>query len=126
MIEVISLLLGLVIAYSVYQNPYSDGAQMVYIGAAMNAVAFISNDFQMPVFDQSLTQERLNEVDFLHRHKLGNDKSNFKFLCDWLDFGFMDASPGDLTMFFGTFYSLTNFKLVSNGQNVVLKYEYRF
>ena len=122
----IGLLLSLIVAYSVWQSPYSDGAQMVYIGAAMNAVAFVSNNFQMPVFDQGLTQKKIDEHDIFHRHKLGDENSNFKFLCDWMDFGFMITSPGDLMMFLGSFYNLTGFKLVSEGQNLTLKYEYRF
>ena len=122
----IGLLLSLIVAYSVWQSPYSDGAQMVYVGAMLNAVALVSNGFQMPVFDQNLTPKKLRKVDFLNRHKIGNEQANFKILCDWLNFGFMDASPGDLIMFFGAFYNFTGFQLVPNSQNLTLKYEYRF
>lgn len=122
----ISLLLGLAVAYSVWQNPYSDGAQMVYVGAMLNAVALVSNGFQMPVFDQNLTPKKLRKVDFLNRHKIGNEQANFKILCDWINFGFMNASPGDLIMFLGAFYNFTGLNLASNGQNITIKYEYCF
>ncbi|WP_036226474.1 DUF5317 family protein [Mesoaciditoga lauensis] len=122
----INIILGLLVAYSIWMNPMGDGAQMAYIGAAMNLTALVSNGFQMPVFAPGLTEKKIQERDPFHIHKLGNENSKFKILCDWLNFGYAVFSPGDLLMLFGAFYNITGFQLVKNGQNITLKYEYRF
>ena len=122
----INILLGLLVAYSILMNPTGDGAQMAYVGAAMNLTALISNGFQMPVFAPGLTEKKIQERDPFHLHKLGDEKANFKLLCDWLDFGFMVASPGDMLMLFGAFFNFSGVQLVSNGQNTTLKMQFRF
>ena len=122
----IGILMGLVVAYSVLQNPYSDGSQMIYVGETLNFIALATNGWQMPVFSEGLTEKRLHELDPLDRHKLGNDQTNFKFLCDWANIGIGVASPGDLLMFYGTFMNIFHeyFRVTSNG--IVLKVQYRF
>lgn len=122
----VSLLLGLVVAYSIFQNPTGDGAQMAYVGMAMNFVAISTNGWQMPVFAQRLTEEKIDKYDPLHRHKLGDANTNFKILCDWIDFGYAILSPGDVFTLFGAFYNVTGFQFVKNKQGLTLKYQFQF
>ena len=121
-----ALLLGFIVGWAIMQNPTSDGAQIAYIGMAMNFVAVASNGWQMPVFAPDITEKQIKEKDPFMRHKVGDEKTNFKLLCDWLDFGFMIASPGDLLMFYGAFMNLTNQFLVITPTKITLKYQFVF
>lgn len=110
----VNILLGLLLAYSVAISPNSDGSQLVYVGAAMNLVAVATNGWQMPVFAPEVTKKKLEERDPFHRHKLGDVNTNFKFLCDWLDFGVIIMSPGDMLMSYGAFMNYGKISLSRN------------
>ena len=121
-----NIIIGLLIAYSVWMTPGSDGSQLIYTGALLNFIAVASNGWQMPVFAPGLTQERLAKSDPFHRHKLGDSNTNFKLLCDWLDFDFMISSPGDLLMFYGAIMNYSHQRLIVTNKAVTLELNWRW
>lgn len=88
-----------IFAYRLYR-PAIWGAASVVLGTVLNRFAIAQNGGKMPVFPSLsyitgyLTPEALDSMDSLHI--LGGEGTKFKFLTDYIDYGYSILSPGDL------------------------------
>ena len=57
------------------------GGQLILTGSAMNATAYVTNGFRMPVFDKNMSSEGATDD---HAHVYNPPNANFPFLGDWI------------------------------------------
>lgn len=85
--------------YKLYK-PAMFGSASIVFGTVLNKFVIAQNGGKMPVFPSLsystgyVTPEMFNTVDSLH--VLGNAETKFKFLTDYIDYGYSILSPGDI------------------------------
>lgn len=88
-----------IIKYKLY-TPAIIGSASIFLGTVMNRFVIAQNGGKMPVFPSFsyvtgyVTPETFSSVDDIHM--LGNASTKFKFLTDYIDYGYSILSPGDI------------------------------
>ncbi|NCB51877.1 MAG: hypothetical protein EOM54_08365 [Clostridia bacterium] len=97
-----AVILSFIFAMFVYRlyKPAIFGSASIFVGTILNKFVIAQNGGKMPVFPSLsyitgyVTPEMFNSVDSLHI--LGNAETKFKFLTDYIDYGYSILSPGDV------------------------------
>ena len=95
-------ILSFVFAMFVFRlyKPAMFGSASIVAGTLLNKFVIAQNGGKMPVFPSLsyltgyITPEMLGSVDSLH--VLGSADTKFKFLTDYIDYGYSILSPGDV------------------------------
>jgi len=77
---------------------------MPYAGMAMNALVMALNGGQMPVLYPGGCGNYPDDADLIH--VCMTHASHLKLLCDWIVVQMGIASPGDMLIFFGEYFSI--------------------